>query len=100
MVKNLGPQREGQSKVDEVEPVPHRNLRGIDVPDFGSWLRSLRDASVRPTSSPRRAEVDSTAVEHRFLRLLLNIVPGKDGIPQSTQRHARLSFPSGALLWP
>ena len=50
---------------DEVEHPAHVSRCGIDVPDSGSFAALARDASVRPTSSPRRAEVGSTAVEHR-----------------------------------
>ena len=52
---------------DEVEHPAHVSRCGIDVPDSGSFAALARDASVRPTSSPRRAEVGSTAVEHRAL---------------------------------
>ena len=52
-------------QADEVEHPAHVSRCGIDVPDSGSFAALARDASVRPTSSPRRAEVGSTAVEHR-----------------------------------
>jgi len=59
-------------QADEVEHPAHVSLCGIHVPDSGSLVALAPCASVRPNSSPRRAEVGSTAVEHRGLHSLVS----------------------------
>ena len=50
-------------------------------------MRSLLDASVRPYSSRRRAEVVSTAIVHRLSPLCKNRHGHDDSLPQPSQRH-------------